>query len=102
MSNTKKNLLRCFSVILAVFSVAFGVTWNKTGYCLGDEILTAIGLTPWSQGTQGTHYTALYALAMLFAALFLFASTTKNRQRTMRYLWVALAVIIVLLRLFSI
>ena len=49
-----KMAVRCFSVLLMVFSVAFAITWN--GYCLGDEVFARLGLKAWSDGPQGGSY----------------------------------------------
>ena len=80
----KNTAIRCVSVLLAVFSVLFGVTWTKNGYCLGDNILSGIGLKAWSNGTHGIHYAAVYALALLLAAFLMFAATTKKKDRIFR------------------
>ncbi len=97
MSTTRKLLLRASAVALALFGIAFGGTWSQTGYCLGDQILTAIGLPAWSDGTQGTHYSAIYGALMLFVAMYLFASTTEDAMRTVKLLfWIAVAVLVAL------
>lgn len=74
--------VRCFSVLLMVFSVVFAITWN--GYCLGDEVFARLGLKAWSDGSQGIHYTAICALIMLWAALYLFSITRKRKERNCR------------------
>ena len=74
----RKVGIRFLSVVLAVFSILFGVTWEKHGFCLGDNLLTILGLPAWSNGTQGTHYSAIIALILLFISFFLFARTIKK------------------------
>ena len=54
-------LLVCLFVIL--FSVVFSFTSN--GFTLGDEILNALNLPAWSDGSLGTHYTIFYSLGMM-------------------------------------
>ncbi len=75
----KTIALRVFSVLLMAFAIAFGVTYN--GYCLGDHILAQLGLKAWSDTTQGLHYTAVYALILLWAALYLLSTTAKRKKR---------------------
>lgn len=81
--NKVKNIvIRCSSLLLMVFSIGFGITWEQHGYCLGDNILSKLGLPAWSNGTHGTHYAAVYALILLLFAFFLFSTTTKKKNRT--------------------
>lgn len=93
----KNIVIRCVSVLLAVFSVLFGVTWSKNGYCLGDNILSGIGLKAWSNGTHGTHYAAVCALVLL-AAFFLFAAATKKKDSVFRYLIIGSAAAVICAR----
>ncbi len=92
----KTVLIRGLSVLLMIGSVLFGMTWKKSGYCIGDEFLTGLGLKAWSNGTQGTHYTALCALAMLLIAFIMYALTTQRKLTTFRYFLIGVAVLIVL------
>ena len=64
--------LRLGSILLAVFAVLFGFTYKKNGFCLGDAILNVFHLSAWSDGTKGTHYSAVLALFMLMTAWILF------------------------------
>lgn len=92
----KKVVLRGIAVLLMIGSVVFGMTWKKNGYCLGDELLNSLGLKAWSGGTQGTHYTALYALGLLLAAIVMYAMTTEKRLTTFRYFLIGIVVVSVL------
>lgn len=94
----KNIVIRCVSVLLAVFSVLFGVTWSKNGYCLGDNILSGLGLKAWSNGTHGTHYAAVCALVLLLAAFFLFAAATKKKDSVFRYLIIGSAAAVICAR----
>ena len=69
---------------LAVCSVLFGVTWQQHGFCLGDEILTSFGLPAWSNGTSGTHYSAILALVGLSIAFILFSAARKENNLVAR------------------
>ena len=78
----KKTMgIRCLSGFLMAFSLMFGITWSKHGLCFGDNILTSLGLPAWSQGTTGTHYSAIFAVVIFLGAFFLFASTAKKEAK---------------------
>ena len=72
--------IRICAAGLAVCSVLFGFTWQKHGFCLGDEILTSLGLPAWSNGMSGTHYSAILAIIGLLIAFLLFAATAGKKQ----------------------
>lgn len=91
----KKVVLRCISIFLIIFSVLLSLTW-KDGYCIGDNILTSMGLKAWSNGIQGTHYTALYSLTMLLVAFLIYSMTTKKILMTFSYFLMGLTVIFIL------
>lgn len=74
-----RNYLKYLSFVLIAFALIFGGTW--WGFCLGDNIFTFMGLSPWSDGTSGTHYVALFSLVPLFAGIFLLVSSKKNTNR---------------------
>ena len=97
MENQKKNkiLLRVLSVVIIVLAHTFGFTW-PSGYCLGDALFQSIGLSPWSDGSQGTHYVAILAIAAEIGAFALYASTTKNKLQTFRYFMLAVLALIFL------
>ena len=69
-------------LLLAALCLAFGITWENR-FCLGDVILGAVGLPTWSQGTQGLHYPAIFALIGTPLFFYLVASTTKDTKKTM-------------------
>lgn len=74
-------------LLLAVFCLAFGITWDNR-FCLGDVLLNAVGLPAWSQGTTGLHYPAIPAIAGTLLFFYLFASTTREPKKTMSNLLV--------------
>ncbi len=74
----RTRVVKAVSVILMLISFAFGFTWSKHGFCLGDNILTGLGLPAWSNGTHGTHYAAILALIVFLVAFFLFVRTIKK------------------------
>ena len=69
------NYLKYLSFVLIAFAFIFGGTW--WGYCLGDNVFTFLGISPWSDGASGTHYVALFALVLLIAGIFLFAHSKR-------------------------
>lgn len=83
----KKHMsgMQICSVGLAAFAILFGFTWSKRGFCLGDSILMGFGLPAWSNGAQGTHYSAILALVLLLVAFALFTAAAKrNRSENAR------------------
>lgn len=87
---------RIVYLLLAGFSLAFGITWKDT-FCLGDIILNAVGLPAWSQGTTGLHYPAIPSLIGTLIFFYLFASTTKDHKKTMSNLIVWTVVVLAVL-----
>lgn len=74
------SAIRICAIGLAVFAILFGFTWSKRGFCLGDSILMGLGLPAWSNGTQGTHYSATLALILLLLAFVLFTGAAKRNR----------------------
>ena len=82
----KKTIIRCIAVLLIVFAIVFsftirsiGAISGQNGFCLGDNILNALGLKAWSNGVHGTHYTVFYSLGMLIFAFGLYSWTNKKK-----------------------
>lgn len=73
------------SILLVAFAYIWSFSFGLKGFCLGDTILTFLGIPAWSNGNSGTHYTIFYAIIFLIPALFvsikydcdLFAGTAK-------------------------
>ena len=86
-----KTVLRISSILLMVFAYFFGRTsWD--GYCFGDEVLKSIGMNTWSNGTTGSHYASYIGIGIMLLAIYIFATTTKNKVDTIRcfmYGWIA-------------
>lgn len=85
MTKQAKLLLRILAALLCLLFFFFGATLGN-GFCLGDRIMTGLGLSPWSRGTGGTHYPAVIALAGIFGFFVLFTCTTEQKARTFRRL----------------
>ena len=83
----KKILVRrIVSLALAVFFLFFGANLGAQRFCLGDWILTSLGLPAWSQGTQGLHYPGILALIGIVVSVSFFSATTKNPGKTTAWL----------------
>lgn len=63
----KKIGIGSISLLLFIIGYLFSFTFN--GICIGDNILTYIGLKAWSSGNSGTHYTVLYSLVFFIPSL---------------------------------
>ena len=96
----KKLVNRTISVLLIISGLAFGVTWNPTKYCLGDEIFNALGLSPWSNGFSGTHYPAVIGIFITLAGMIVLSLTLNKKART--WLWIAIVLLCLLLNLLSV
>jgi len=66
----KKVGVGSISLLLIMFGILFSFSW-KNSEALGDTILRFLGLSPWSNGDTGTHYTIIYSLFFFIPALIL-------------------------------
>lgn len=100
MEEKNRNTLiqRIVYLLLAALSLAFGITWPNR-FCLGDEILGALGLPAWSKGAQGLHYPAIPSLIGTTVFFYLFSATTKNPKKAMGKLFVGTIVLMYILSL---
>jgi hypothetical protein len=67
--------LKFFSLTLIILGLLLGGTWR--GVCLGDKLFVFFGISPWSNGTTGTHYVAMLALVPLLSGIALFRLSQK-------------------------
>lgn len=67
----KKNKIGIgsLSLLLCIIGFLFSFTFNDI--CIGDNILTSIGLKAWSNGNSGTHYTLFYSLLFFIPSVIL-------------------------------
>lgn len=80
----KKTLtVRCVSLLGAAFFVIFGSNIGKNRFCLGDWIFSLLGIPAWSRGTQGLHYPGIIGIIAAALLFYVFASTTRNKSKTM-------------------
>ena len=55
--------------LLVTFAILWSFSFGLNGFCLGDTILTFLGMPAWSNGNSGTHYTIFYSLIFLLPAV---------------------------------
>ena len=79
----KQLAKRIGSMACAVFFLLFGADLGPSRFCLGDLILTGMGLPAWSKGTQGLHYPGIIAVIGLTESFCFFSATTKDPKKTM-------------------
>lgn len=92
MSKSKKIINRIIAVLLIVLGLVLGATWNHANYCMGDEIFIALGISPWSNGSSGTHYPGVIGSFLILAGISIMNLTLQKKAR----LWVWIAVVLLL------
>ena len=97
MSKSKKLTNRIISVLLIVLGLILGVSWNSAKYCIGDEIFIALGISPWSNGSSGTHYPAVIGSFVILAGISILNFTLQKKTRLL--IWTALILCFILLNL---
>ena len=89
---------RIIAVLLIVLGLVLGVTWTKTGFCIGDNIFTALGLPAWSKGTSGTHYPAI--IGSIGILIGIGALNCTLQKKTCKWLWLSVIIFLIALQLF--
>ena len=79
----KTVAIRCASLLGAVFFVVFGSNIGDGRFCLGDWIFELLGIPAWSVGTKGLHYPGVIGVIAAALLFYLFASTTRDKSKTM-------------------
>ena len=82
----KIRVQRIVALASTLVFVLFGANLGEQRFCLGDWILTSLGLPAWSQGTQGLHYPGIFALMGIVVSFYFFSTTTKNPGKTTAWL----------------
>ena len=54
--------------LLVTFAILWSFSFGLNGFCLGDTILSFLGMPAWSNENSGTHYTIFYSLIFLLPA----------------------------------
>ena len=94
MSKSKKLTNRIIAVLLIVLGLILGGTWNSAKYCIGDKIFIALGISPRSNGSSGTHYPAIigsFVISILNLTL---------QKKTRLWIWTAVILCFILFNLF--
>ncbi len=65
----KKKKFGIGSISLLLFIIGFLFTFTFNNICIGDNILTYLGLKAWSNGNNGIHYTIFYSLLFFVPSL---------------------------------
>lgn len=97
MSKRKKVTNRTIAILLIVLGLIFGVTWNRAKYCIGDEIFLALGISPWSNGSTGTHYPAIVGYLAILVGTTILNLTLQKKTRF--WLWTAVISALIVLNL---
>ena len=82
----KTRIRRILSLAFGVFFLLFGANLGPGRFCLGDWLLTRVGIPAWSQGTQGIHYPGIVAVIGIVISFYFFSTTTKNPGKTTAWL----------------
>ena len=93
MCKNKKLVLRIIAVSLIALGLVLGVTWNSARYCIGDELFVALGISPWSNGSSGTHYPAVIGSFVILVGISMLNLTLNKKTR----LWIWTTVILLLI-----
>ena len=93
MCKNKKLVLRIIAVSLIALGLVLGVTWNSARYCIGDELFVALGISPWSNGSSGTHYPAVIGSFVILVGISMLNLTLNKKTR----LWIWTTVILSLI-----
>ena len=93
MCKNKKLGFRIVAVSLIALGLVLGVTWNSARYCIGDELFVALGISPWSNGSSGTHYPAVIGIFVILVGISMLNLTLSKKTR----LWIWTTVILSLI-----
>ena len=64
------------SLVLIFCGILFSFSWH--GICYGDFILNNLGISSWSNGNSGIHYTFFYSLLLFIPAFVLSTRYQKD------------------------
>ena len=98
MSKRKNLTNRLIAVLLIVLGLILGGTWNSAKYCIGDKIFIALGISPWSNGSSGTHYPAIIGSFVILAGISILNLTLQKKARF--WIWAAVILSLILFNLF--
>ena len=93
MCKNKRLGFRIAAVSLIALGLVLGVTWNSVRYCIGDDLFVALGISPWSNGSSGTHYPAVIGCFVILVGISMLNLTLNKKTR----LWIWITVILSLI-----
>lgn len=99
MSKEKKLLCRFLGIAMILLGLILAVTWNRTGFNIGDRIFTFLGLPSWSKGTSGLHYPAVIGSLVALCGIGITNLTLQKKSRT--WVWGIVLLFLVVLNLVS-
>lgn len=76
--NRKKVGIGSISLLLFTLGLLFSISFGEYG-AFGDHLLKGIGLSPWSNGDTGLHYTIFYSL-IFYVPAFIVGKRFKNNR----------------------
>lgn len=88
----KRILKRLLAIAAIPFGIVFGGTWGINNYCFGDSVFSLLGIPSWSNGTTGTHYTAIVGSIFILVGIGVICTTLHKKA----WLWVWLIAIVLL------
>ena len=97
MSKEKRIIVRIIAIFIIVLGATLGVTWNRTGFCMGDRIFHALGLPAWSNGTTGSHYPAIIGSVFILVGISAINYTLQKRERYL--VWMTVIAFFVVLKM---
>lgn len=92
--NHKKIGIGSVSLLLFILGLLFSISFGE--YNFGDRILKSIGLSPWSNGDTGLHYTVFYSL-IFYVGAFIVGLKFKNDRGAKTGRFLSLTVILLIL-----
>lgn len=95
MNKNKMYAKRIVAVFLFALGLVLGVTWNSEKYCIGDEIFIALGISPWSNGSTGTHYPAVIGIVFILIGIVVLNLTLQKKARLWLWAIIILSLIII-------
>ena len=99
MSKEKKLVYRFLGIVMILLGLILAVTWNRTGFNIGDHIFAFLGLPAWSKGTGGLHYPAVIGSLVALCGIGMTNLTLQKKSRT--WVWGTVLLLLVVLNLVS-
>lgn len=99
MSKEKKLKIRIIAVFLIALGVVLGATWNRTRFCIGDNLFHALGLPAWSNGATGAHYPAIAGSAVIIGGISAINYTLQKKERHL--VWTIVLIFFVALKIIA-